>query len=56
VDDGFSASRFAKKQRKGWLALQADIRAGRVQAVIMRTPSRGSRAMSDWVQFLDLCR
>lgn len=56
VDDGFSASRFAKKQRKGWLALQADIRAGRVLAVIMRTPSRGSRTMSDWVAFLDLCR
>lgn len=56
VDDGFSASRFAKKQRQGWLALQADIAAGRVQAVIMRTPSRGSRTMSDWVAFLDLCR
>jgi hypothetical protein len=38
IDDGFSASRFAKKQRKGWLALQEDIGAGRVHAVIMRTP------------------
>jgi site-specific DNA recombinase len=56
VDDGFSASRFTKKQRKGWLALQADIRAGQVQAVILRTASRGSRTMSDWVAFLDLCR
>jgi len=56
VDDGFSASRFARKARKGWAALQEDIATGRVNAVIMRLPNRGSRTMSDWVQFLDLCR
>jgi len=37
VDDGFSASKHATKARAGWLALQEDIEAGRVNAVIMRT-------------------
>lgn len=55
VDDGFSASKHATKARVGWLALQEDIEAGRVNAVIMRTPSRGSRVMSDWIGFLDRC-
>jgi len=55
-DDGYSASRFAKRARKGWLALRADIESGKVSAVIMRTASRGSRTMSDWTDFLDLAR
>lgn len=56
VDDGFSASRFATKAREGWLALLEDIKSGKVNAVIMRTTSRGSRQMGEWVEFLDLAR
>lgn len=54
-DPGLSASRFARKVRQDWLRLLADIRAGRLDVVVLWIPSRGSRELEDWAAFLNAC-
>lgn len=43
------------RQRPGWDALLADIRAGRVDAVALWEVSRSSRRLAEWATFRDLC-
>jgi DNA invertase Pin-like site-specific DNA recombinase len=51
-----SASRFARKPRPEWDRLLADVKAGRLDAVVLWEPSRGDRKLTGWSGFLDLCR
>jgi DNA invertase Pin-like site-specific DNA recombinase len=51
-----SASRYARRDRPKWEQLRSDVRAGRLDIVILWEPSRGSRKLADWSEFLDDCR
>jgi DNA invertase Pin-like site-specific DNA recombinase len=51
-----SASRFARKGRPEWERLLTDIRARRLDIVILWEPSRGDRNLATWAAFLDACR
>ena len=55
-DPGLSASRYARRARPEWERLRADVRADRLDIVVMWESSRGSRTLGDWVGFLDDCR
>jgi site-specific DNA recombinase len=50
-----SASRYAKRDRKEWPRLIADLREGLFDLVVLWESSRGDRTLASWVQFLDLC-
>ncbi|ONI85699.1 hypothetical protein ALI22I_28475 [Saccharothrix sp. ALI-22-I] len=54
--DYVSASRFGKKKRSDWGKLVADVKAGRLDVVVMWDLSRGDRTVSSWAEFVDLCR
>src|SRR5215469_8575470 len=54
--DPVSASRYSRKARPGWDAIVDDVRAGRVDVVVMWEPSRGDRKLTTWSAFLDACR
>lgn len=54
--DGVSASRFSTKARQGWDSLRADVAARQIDVVWLWEPSRGSRSLGLWVEFLDECR
>lgn len=55
-DDGKSASRYAKhKGRSGWLKVLADIRSGRVQAVLFWDFARGSRDDAETALLKETC-
>ncbi|MEU1679287.1 recombinase family protein [Micromonospora zamorensis] len=56
VDPDLSASRYAHKERPDYANLLAHIRSGACQMVSLWEASRGSRQLSEWVDFLDLCR
>lgn len=56
VDPNFSASRYAKKARPDYAALIEHIKTRQCEAVALWEVTRGSRQMSEWVHFLDLCR
>lgn len=56
VDPDLSASRYARKARPDYAHLLDHIAAGRCEMVSLREASRGSRALGEWVAFLDLCR
>jgi DNA invertase Pin-like site-specific DNA recombinase len=56
ADPGLSASRFAKRARPEWERLLADIRAGRLDVVVMWASTRGSRELEAWAGFLNACR
>lgn len=56
VDPDLSASRFAKKARPDYAALLDHIRSGRCTTVGIVEASRGSRSLTEWSAFLDLCR
>lgn len=53
-DNNISGSEFAQKERKNWPRMLADIRAGKLQMIVMWDTSRGSRELEDWVRFLKL--
>jgi DNA invertase Pin-like site-specific DNA recombinase len=55
-EDVQSASRFAAKAREDWPRLLADVAAARLDLVLLWETSRGSRVLSEWVAFVDLCR
>lgn len=56
ADNDAGASRFSKAIREDWDRLVSDLANGRVHVVILWEPSRGDRKLTDWSQFLDLCR
>lgn len=56
VDPDLSASRFARKGRPDFAQLLEHIRAGQCQVVGLAEASRGSRTLTEWSAFLDLCR
>jgi site-specific DNA recombinase len=56
ADPGRSASRFARSERPEWPLLMADLKAGRLDVVVMWESSRGDRKLTEWSSFLDLCR
>lgn len=56
VDPDLSASRFARKSRPDYAALLDHIRAGGCRVLGLFEASRGSRALTEWSAFLDLCR
>lgn len=50
-----SASRYARRSRKEWPRLIADLQAGSFELVVLWESSRGDRKLAEWVAFLDLC-
>lgn len=56
VQDGTSASRLRRKDRANWPQLRADVVSGAVDVIVLWETSRGSRDLTDWSGFLDLCR
>jgi site-specific DNA recombinase len=56
VDPDLSASRFARRERPDYAALVEHIRAGGCAVVGILEASRGSRGLTEWSTFLDLCR
>lgn len=63
IDDGRSASRYARKQRDDFEKLSEDLRTGptgRTSAfgadiLMLWESSRGSRKVGEWVDFIELC-
>jgi DNA invertase Pin-like site-specific DNA recombinase len=55
-DPGLSASRFATKARPEYRRLLADIKAGKLDVVVLWESSRGDRELAGWAQFLNACR
>jgi site-specific DNA recombinase len=56
VDPDLSASRFARRERPDYAALLEYIRAGNCRTLGLLEASRGSRKLTEWSAFLDLCR
>jgi DNA invertase Pin-like site-specific DNA recombinase len=56
ADPGRSASRFAKHGRDDWPKLMADLKARRLDVIVLWESSRGDRKLTEWSAFLDLCR
>jgi site-specific DNA recombinase len=63
VDDGLSASRYARKRRDDFEQLVADLRTGPTgresafgaDILMLWESSRGSRRVGEWVSFIELC-
>lgn len=63
VDDGLSASRYARKARDDFEKLVADLRSGPTgresrfgaDVLMLWESSRGSRKVGEWVSFIELC-
>jgi site-specific DNA recombinase len=63
IDDGLSASRYAKKRRDDFEQLVADLRSGPTgresafgaDILMLWESSRGSRKVGEWVSFIELC-
>ena len=55
-DNDRSASRYAKKDRKDWTLLLADLRDRRFTIVWLWESSRGDRKAYEWLGFLEDCR
>lgn len=56
VDDGRSASRFARKIRENWVHVLTDVQAHRYDVLWLWETDRGSRQLTDWSGLLDSCR
>lgn len=56
VDPDLSASRFARKGRPDYAALLEHVRSGNCRVLGLLEASRGSRSLTEWSTFLDLCR
>lgn len=63
IDDGFSASRYARKKRDDFEQLVADLQSGPsgresqfgADVLMLWESSRGSRKVGEWVSFIELC-
>ncbi|MFI7137232.1 recombinase family protein [Streptomyces massasporeus] len=63
VDDGISASRYARRRRDDFEQLVADLRSGPTgresrfgaDILMLWESSRGSRRVGEWVSFIELC-
>ncbi|WP_281155143.1 recombinase family protein [Streptomyces sp. HYC2] len=63
IDDGLSASRFARKGRDDFEQLVADLKSGptgsesrfAAHVLMLWESSRGSRQVGEWVSFIELC-
>ncbi|MFD5468848.1 recombinase family protein [Streptomyces sp. NPDC127105] len=63
IDDGLSASRFARKKRDDFEQLVADLKSGPTgrdsrfgaDILMLWESSRGSRQVGEWVSFIELC-
>lgn len=63
IDDGLSASRYAKKRRDDFEQLVADLQSGPTgregrfgaDVLMLWESSRGSRKVGEWVSFIELC-
>lgn len=63
IDDGISASRFARKRRDDFEKLVADLSSGPTgrtsrfgaDILMLWESSRGSRKVGEWVSFIELC-
>ncbi len=56
IDPDFSASRYATRERPDYAALLEWIEGRNCQMVSLWEVTRGSRQMTEWSGFLDLCR
>jgi DNA invertase Pin-like site-specific DNA recombinase len=56
VDNGFSASQFAIKPRAGYEQLLDDIKAGRLDAVVVWMEDRSHRQLIELAAFVETCR
>lgn len=56
TDDNRSASGYARKKRESYAALLEHIRTGGCELLSMWECSRGSRKLSEWAAFLELCQ
>lgn len=54
--DEVSASRFGRKERKGWPQVVEWVRDGRLDVLVLWEISRGDRTMDTWVPFISMCR
>jgi DNA invertase Pin-like site-specific DNA recombinase len=63
IDDGLSASRYARRKRDDFEKLVADLRSGPTgrtsdfgaDVLMLWESSRGSRKVGEWVDFIELC-
>ncbi|MGW5123025.1 recombinase family protein [Streptomyces sp. NPDC004069] len=63
IDDGLSASKYARKRRDDFEQLVADLRSGPTgrdsrfgaDILMLWESSRGSRKVGEWVSFIELC-
>lgn len=63
IDDGLSASRYARKRRDDFEQLVADLKSGPTgresrfgaDILMLWESSRGSRRVGEWVSFIELC-
>src|SRR5262245_17757248 len=56
VDPDFSASRYRRRERPDYAALLEHVRHGGCEVLGIFEASRGSRDLTEWSAFLDLCR
>jgi DNA invertase Pin-like site-specific DNA recombinase len=56
IDNGLSASQFATKPRAGYEQLLADIKAGRLDAVVVWMEDRSHRQVIELAAFVETCR
>lgn len=56
IDNGLSASQFATKLRAGYKQLLDDIRAGRLDAVVVWMEDRSHRQVIELADFVETCR
>jgi site-specific DNA recombinase len=56
TDNGFSASRFATKPRSDYKHLVGDIKAGRLDAIVVWMEDRSHRQVTELAEFVKTCR
>lgn len=56
VDPDLSASRYSSTPRPDYAKLLTHVRSGNCRMVGMWEASRGSRRLTEWITFVDLCR
>jgi len=56
IPEEVSASRFGRKERAGWAVLTQMVADREIGVLIIWEADRGSRTLTQWSAFLDLCR
>jgi DNA invertase Pin-like site-specific DNA recombinase/adenylate kinase family enzyme len=56
LSEEVSASRYGTKERGGWAELLRRVRAREVGVLVLWEADRGSRTLTQWSAFLDICR